>query len=45
MTIYGLPKKLSLTNDPFNNPQLVVKNRNFKLIIKNNGQKIVNGQL
>ncbi len=33
-------KKLSLTNDPFNKPQLVVKNRNFKLIINDNAQKI-----
>ena len=33
-------KKLSLTNDPFNNPQLIVNNNDFKLIIENNGQKI-----
>ena len=33
-------KKLSLTNDPFNIPQLVVKNNNFKIIIENNEQKI-----
>ena len=33
-------KKLSLTNDPFNIPQLVVKNNNFKLIFENNEQKI-----